>query len=190
MPSFGNGPSVSWTGSWSFESSDGQVGGDFVVPAGATYLTGLHGYVAGDGSPATVTLACWRGNTVIAQGTGSPATSGSATVGGQGWQSYTVPSFTVPITPGETLRLGWARTQSGGFYDWSTSAGGTWFTQNVGTPGTWSGASSNSGTIGAYADYTTSLNTMNVYINGVQLTSGNVYVNGASAAVYVNGVQL
>lgn len=192
MPVFGNN-NPTWTGAWSFYSSNGQCGGDFVVPAGATYLTGLGGYVAGDENARTVVLACWRGNTVIASKTGSPAQAGFAGVGSQGWQTCTFTDGDIAITPGETLRLGWARSQTNGYYDWSTSAGGTWYGQNNGSPGTWSGTSSNAGTIGAYGVYSTSGGgggAYNIFINGTQVPANNVLINGAAAQVFINGSQL
>lgn len=166
-----------FSGSWSYYSNEGQIGGDFPVPENGR-LTHLRLFIQGG----PVTLCAWRGDSPIAE----VACPGPGT---DGWCEADIPVASQPqIAAGETLRLGGARSQTAGYYNWQTGAGGTWYSVDSPTPTGWGGATAQAGTIGASADYTTgsrisfdgSMSFGRLVINGVQ--SGRVIGDGVTFA--------
>lgn len=173
----------SWNGSENYQSSKLQVGIDGVVPSGYNQLTSLHAYVAREGGAGTVTLCCWRGNTIIASLAAAASASGGGGAGAQSWCGGSITP--VAITPGETLRMGFQHNTAA-FWDWSWQTGGNHFEQDA--TGNWTGATA-TGIIGAYGDVgvLASLNP-SLVINGVWVSgTGRILVNGAAARLVING---
>lgn len=174
MGTFGNAPG-SWSGWESWYSDNPQVGQAFTAPETGT-LTEIHCYVAHEGGAAGLTLAVWFGDTIIASGTATAAASGGASPGAQSWCSVT--GLSASITAGNSYWIGWQRSTTDGYWDWSWSSGGTF---QMGPDGSWSGTTSVGGSIGAYVVYTTGGGgggTNKIVLNGAALP-GSVELDGS-----------
>lgn len=178
-----------WTG-WNTEN---MVANPLVTMPEDGDITSISCYFAGHGDSPTYKLAIWNSSGTLlvasAQGTASP---GSGTTSGQGWLTQSV---TLHVTSGTQLRIGWWRCPGTGAgtcdTEWSLTSSGTHdtVTDTSGNVGSFTGSGSNSGQVGAYATYTPSATSQQIYVDGVQLTTGT-YVDGQQVTVFMDGVQL
>lgn len=170
----------SWNGWESNFSTDNQIGADISIPSSGI-IQGIHCYLGHEGGAAGATLAVWSGNTVIAS-VGVTVPSAVASAGGQGWASGGV---NVNVAAG-TYRVGWWRSTTNNYYDFSWASGGTyWDITNAGGIGGWSGATAKSGIIGAYIDFSAGYQ---IWVDGSQVL--DVFCDGVRVNVFMDGVQL
>lgn len=179
MAQIGQIPS-SWSGWDSHYSTDNQIGADIAIPQSGI-IQAINCYLGHEGGPAGATLAVWSGDTVIASvGVTVPACTAAA--GAQGW----VQGGVNVNVPAGTYRVGWWRSNTNNYYDFSYGSGGTFYdTTNAGGIGGWSGAAAKGGMIGAYLDFAAGYQ---IWVDGSQIL--DVFVDGVRANVFLDGVQL
>ncbi len=180
-----------WTG-WNVEN---EVANPLVTMPSTGDITSISCYFAGHGDSPTYQLVIWdaSGN-ILAQTATFTASPGSGSTGGQAWQTQSL-GTPLHVVGGTQIRIGWWRCPGTGSgtcdTEWSYTGSGTHdtVTNTSGSPGAFTGSGSNSGQVGAYGTYTPTGSSQQVYIDGVQVTTG-VFVDGTQVTVYLDGVQL
>lgn len=148
-------------------------------------------FVGGDPSTTvTARFVIWRASdgAILAQTGSFTLASGARSSGGQSWVTQ---SLSLHLAAGDQVYIGWWRAPSGGAV-WSLLTSGTYYrkTDTSGSPGSFTSPSSDSGgQLGAYATYTPTATTQQVYVDAVQLTTGT-YVDGAQVDDYLDTVKL
>lgn len=183
--------SFRWTG-WNVEN---EVANPLVTMPATGDITSISCYFSGHSDSPTYRLVIWdsSGN-ILAQTTTFTASAGSGATAGQAWQTQSLGS-PLHVVSGTQIRIGWWRCPGTGAgtcdTEWSFTGSGTHDTKTdtSGSPGSFTGPGSNSGQVGAYATYTPTVASQQVYVDGVQATDG-VFVDGIQVDVYLDGVKL
>lgn len=127
--------------------------GTFSMPE-AGRITSISCFFGGHTAAVTARMVLWdSGGNIVAQSSSFSAAKGSGASGGQSWITQTIPD--VLAASGASYYIGFWRDPAGDA-EWSISTGsGTWLdnTNTSGSPGAFTGLTSNGGSIGAYATY-------------------------------------
>lgn len=153
-------------------------------------VTSVSCFVGGDGSAVTARFVIWRASdgAILAQTGSFSLGSGSRSSGGQAWVTQ---SLSLALAAGAQIYIGWWRDPAGGAV-WSLLTSGTYYrkTDNSGSPGAFTSPTTDGGgQLGAYATYTPTPTSQEVYVDTVKLTTGT-YVDGAQVTDYLDGTPL
>ena len=169
MPTFGQNPGSFNSFSFSGLNNLNQVGTSLQsMPATGTIYS-VSAYFGGDGASVTAQRLIWdsSGN-ILAQTASFSAPSGSHSSGGQSLQTQNL-STPLYLASGTQVYIGFWRAPSGGAV-WSfNTASGTWNddTNTSGSPGSFTGLTSNTGQLQALATYVPEA--INVKVGGVMV---------------------